>query len=155
MPNDATHRIINYLMLSWFIVLNFYISFEHDFRLIMIFIGSYILGTEVFSPDLDTYSKPSQRLGILSFPIRKFSKHRGLGHNIFIGWLLKASYLTLIYGTILSIILLVACKFGYDACKFGYDTYWIIDHIDIKVIGALLTGLFLSNAVHIITDKIL
>lgn len=148
MPNDATHRIINYLMLSGFIVLYFYISFEYDFKIVIVFIGAYILGTEVFSPDLDTYSKPYQRLGILSYPIKKLSKHRGLGHNMFIGWLLKALYLALICGIIFSILLLVAYK-------FGYDVYWIIDYIDIKIIGALLTGLFLSNAVHIMADKII
>ena len=145
MPNDATHRIINYLILSGFIVLNFYINFESDFRLIAIFMGAYILGTEVFSPDLDTYSRPSQRLGILSYPIRKLSKHRGWGHNMFVGWLLRALYFILIFGLILMVVLLIAYK-------FGYSIYSI--HINFKVIEALLTGLFLSNAVHIVTDKI-
>jgi uncharacterized metal-binding protein len=132
MPNDATHRIINYLVLSIFLVTNFYIGLEKDFELIIIFMVSYILGTEIFTPDLDTDSKPGQRLGILSFPIRKLSRHRGLGHNIFIGWFLKAIYILLILAIIGIIILIL-----------GYNIYIILDYIDIKIIGAFLTGLFL------------
>lgn len=142
MPNDATHRIVNYLALSIFIVINFYIGLEKDFKIITIFMGSYILGTEIFTPDLDIDSKPGQRLGILSFPIRKLSKHRGLGHNIFIGWLLKALYILFILMIIGMIILIL-----------GYNIYWILDYIDIKIIGAFLIGLFLSSGTHIIIDK--
>mgnify|MGYP003393587367 CR=1 FL=1 len=143
MPNDTTHRIVNYLVLSVFIVINFYIGLEKDYTVIIIFMGSYVLGTEIFTPDLDIDSKPGQRLGILSFPIRKLSKHRGLGHNIFIGWLLKALYVLLILALIYIIIL-----------TLGYNIYWILNYIDIKIIGAFLTGLFLSNGMHIIIDEI-
>lgn len=142
MPNDATHRIVNYLALSIFIVINFYIGLEKDFKIITIFMGSYILGTEIFTPDLDIDSKPGQRLGILSFPIRKLSKHRGLGHNIFIGWLLKALY-----------ILFILMIIGMIILTLGYNIYWILDYIDIKIIGAFLIGLFLSSGTHIIIDK--
>lgn len=143
MPNDATHRIVNYLILSIFLIINFYIDIEQDFNIIIIFMVSYILGTEIFTPDLDTDSKPGQRLGILSFPIRKLSRHRGLGHNIFIGWFLKALYILLIL-IIIGIIIKI----------LGYDTYWILDYINIKIIGAFLIGLFLSNGIHIIIDKL-
>lgn len=143
MPNDAAHRIVNYIALSIFLVINFYFSLEQDFKIIIIFMGSYVLGTEIFTPDLDTDSKPGQRLGILSFPIRKLSRHRGLGHNIFIGWFLKAVYILLILMIIYIVIL-----------TLGYNIYWILDYIDIKIIGAFLTGLFLSSGVHIIVDKI-
>ena len=148
MPKDSTHRIINYLMLSIFLVLNFYINIEKDYKLIAIFIGSYILGTEVFGPDLDTNSKPLHRLGIFSYiityPIRLLSHHKGLGHNIFIGWFLKVLYLALI-----GIIILVITK------KLGYDLYWTLSYIDnIGIISAFLVGMFLSNAIHIISDKI-
>jgi len=144
MPNDATHRIINYLALSIFIVLNFYFNIEQDYKTIIIFMGSYVLGTEVFSPDLDTYSKPGNRLGPLSYPIRKLSTHRGLGHNIFIGWLLKALYLALIGAIILATI-----------DRLGYNLYLILIYIDKRNISAFLVGLFLSNAVHIMADNIL
>lgn len=142
MPNDATHRIVNYLALSIFLVINFYFALEKDYGIIIIFMVSYILGTEIFTPDLDTDSKPGQRLGILSFPIRKLSRHRGLGHNIFIGWFLKALY-----------ILLILIIIGIIILTLGYNIYWILDYIDIKIIGAFLTGLFLSSGVHIIIDK--
>jgi uncharacterized metal-binding protein len=143
MPNDATHRIVNYIVLSVFILLNFYIGIEKDFEIIIIFMGTYVLGTEIFTPDLDTDSKPGQRLGFLSYPIRKLSKHRGLGHNIFFGWLLKALYILFILAIIWIIIK-----------ALGYDTYWIFGYINIHIIGAFLVGLFLSNAIHIIIDKI-
>ena len=143
MPNDSTHRIINYFMLSIFLIANFYIGLEKDFIIIIIFVGTYVLGTEIFTPDLDTDSKPGQRLGILSYPIRKLSKHRGLGHNIFIGWLLKAIYILL--------IMVVICGV---ALSLGYDIYWILDYLNIKMIYVYLIGLFLSNAVHIVTDNL-
>lgn len=144
MPKDATHRVINYLMLSVFIVVNFYFNIERDFGIIIIFMITYILGTELFSPDLDIMSKPAKRLGILSYPIRKLSKHRGMGHNILFGWLLKFLYIC----TIISIIL-----FGTD--KLGYNFYWILDYVREEMILSSLAGLLLSNAVHIMTDKIL
>ena len=126
-----------------FLVANFYIGLENDLKIIMIFIGTYVLGTEIFTPDLDTDSKPGQRLGILSYPIRKLSKHRGLGHNIFIGWLLKALYILLIMIVIYGMVL-----------GLGYDLGWTVDYINIKIIYAFLIGLFLSNAVHIVADKL-
>ena len=143
MPNDSTHRIINYFMLSIFLVANFYFSLEKDYKIIIIFIGTYVLGTEIFTPDLDTDSKPGQRLGILSYPIKKLSKHRGWGHNIFIGWLLKAIYILFIFIVIYYFMLIL-----------GYNIRWILDYINIKMIYAFLTGLFLSNAVHIVADKL-
>lgn len=144
MPNDTTHRIINYLTLSMFIVSNFYFDFEQDYKLIMIFIGSYVLGTEVLSPDLDTRSKPGDRLNFLSYPIRKLSTHRGLGHNILIGWLLRVLYLILI-GAIILIM----------TNALGYNLYWILALIDKKIVLAFLIGMFLSNAIHIVADNIL
>lgn len=144
MPNDATHRVINYLTLSVLIVANFYFNIEHDFKIIIIFMIAYVSGTELFSPDLDIWSKPSKRLGILSYPIRKLSKHRGMGHSILFGWLLKVLYICLVVSIIL---------FGVN--KLGYDFYWILDCIHEEMILPLLVGLLLSNAVHIMTDKIL
>ena len=130
-------------MLSIFLVANFYFSLEKDYKIIIIFIGTYVLGTEIFTPDLDTDSKPGQRLGILSYPIKKLSKHRGWGHNIFIGWLLKAIYILFIFIVIYYFMLIL-----------GYNIRWILDYINIKMIYAFLTGLFLSNAVHIVADKL-
>jgi uncharacterized metal-binding protein len=143
MPNDATHRIINYLMLSIFIVANFYFNIEHDFGIIIIFMITYVLGTELFSPDLDIRSKPAKRLGILSYPIRKLSKHRGMGHSLLFGWLLKFLYIC----TIISILLFLADK-------LGYDFYWLLIYINEEMILSSLAGLLLSNAVHIVADKI-
>lgn len=144
MPNDTTHRVINYLMLSVFLVANFYFNIENDFKMIIIFMITYVLGTELFSPDLDTWSKPCKRLGILSYPIRKLSKHRGMGHNILFGWLLKVVYICIIVSLVL-----------FGANKLGYDFYWILGYINKEMILSLLAGLLISNAVHIITDEIL
>jgi uncharacterized metal-binding protein len=143
-PNDATHRVINYLALSVLIVANFYFNIEHDFKIIIIFMIAYVLGTELFSPDLDIWSKPGKRLGILSYPIRKLSKHRGIGHSILFGWLLKVLYICLVVSIIL---------FGVN--KLGYDFYWMLDYIHEEMTLPLLVGLLLSNAAHIMTDKIL
>ncbi len=107
--------------------------------------GSYMLGTEIFNPDLDTNSKPSHRLWILSYPIRMLSHHRGLLHNIFIGWLIIEIYL-LIIGIILSVI---ANKLG-----IGYDLNWMYNNVDklYDKIFAFSLGLFLSNTIHIVAD---
>lgn len=135
-------------MLSMFLLANSYINLENNFIIIMIFVGTYVLGTEIFTPDLDIDSKPGQRLGILSYPIRKLSKHRGLGHNIFIGWLLKTVYILLIILCIWMVIYCVMLNLGLE-----YNISWL--DINIKMIYAFLIGLFLSNAVHIMTDKLL
>jgi uncharacterized metal-binding protein len=113
MPNDSTHRIINYLMLSVFIVANFYFNIEHDFIIILVFMIAYVLGTELFSPDLDIISKPGKRLGILSYPIRKLSKHRGLGHSIIFGWLLKVLYICIDIVIIGRIVSKQRCTYNY------------------------------------------
>lgn len=107
--------------------------------------GSFMLGTEIFNPDLDTNSKPSHRLWILSYPIRMLSHHRGLLHNIFIGWLLIEIYLAIIG----IIILIIANKLG-----IGYDLNWIYNNIDklYDKIFAFSFGLFLSNTIHIVAD---
>lgn len=131
-------------MLSVFLVANFYFNIENDFKIIVIFMVTYVLGTELFSPDLDTLSKPGKRLGILSYPIRKLSKHRGMGHSILFGWLLRILYICIIVSIIL---------FGVN--KFEYDFYWVLGCIHVEEIMSLFVGLFMSNAVHIVTDKIL
>lgn len=157
MPNFSTHRIINYITLFLFLFIYFYtitegkldineilVNFEQYYRQILIFIASYILGTELLSPDLDINSIPSKRLGIIYLPIRwLYGPHRGKLHSLFIGWIAQVFYLVLI-GTIIWFIL---GKFGYNLEVFKYiDTDDIID---------FLLGLFLSDGVHIITDKII
>jgi len=144
LPNDSTHRIINYLTLSVFVVANFYFNVEHDFKIIVVFMITYVLGTELFSPDLDTLSKPGKRLGVLSYPIRKLSKHRGMGHNILFGWLLRLLYICMIASFAL-----------FGANKLGYDFCWILNSIHEDMILPIMAGLLMSNAVHIVADKIL
>jgi len=143
MPKDSTHRIINYLILSVFILLNFFFNLEHDFTIIIVFMIAYVIGSEFLSPDLDTNSRPSQRLGILSYPIRKLSKHRGLSHNILIGWSLKVLYILIIIVAILIVI-----------DKAGLSSYIPKIQISNEMIYASLLGIFLSNLIHIITDRI-
>jgi len=143
MPKDSTHRIINYLLLSVFIVANFYFKVTSNFTEIIVFMIAYVIGSEYLSPDIDTNSGPARRLGILSYPIRKLSKHRGWGHSILIGWALKVLYILLI---------IVIISFIID--KVGLSSYIPQVKISNEVIYVSLFGLFLSNLVHIVLDRI-
>ena len=150
MPNFATHRKINYIMLFLFLFLYFYYGLKQDYkqivvniRTIFVFLVSYVLGTELFSPDLDTNSIPSKKLGFIYRPMRWLYPHRGKLHNIFLGWIIQIVYLVVI----LVIIFIIADK-------VGHNLYWIASYVEFKDIAAFLAGLFLSDAIHILADKI-
>ena len=143
MPNDSTHRIINYLLLSVFVVANFYFGITSNFTDIAVFMVVYVIGTEYLNPDLDTNSSPARRLGILSYPIRKLSKHRGHGHSIFIGWALKVLYV---------VVIITIIAFVID--WLNLSSYIPSVKISNEVIYVSLFSLFLSNLVHIVADRI-
>lgn len=150
MPNFATHRKINYIMLFLFLFLYFYYGLKQDYkqivvniRTIFVFLVSYILGTELFSPDLDTNSIPSKKLGFIYRPMRWLYPHRGKLHNIFLGWIIQIIYLAVIIAIIYVI-----------ADKIDHNLYMIINYIELKDVIAFSIGLFLSDATHILADKI-
>ena len=62
---------------------------------------AFLLGGLFLSPDLDTYSKPLKRWGILKVlwgPYRKLIPHRSfLSHSPFLGTALKVIYIIVIY----------------------------------------------------------
>lgn len=84
------------------------------------------------------------------------TRHRGIGHNIFVGWLLKAIYIFVICVSMLSLILIIMREFGYGMyVPSGNAIFEEMISRNVGMIVAFLAGLFLSNAVHIIADKIL
>lgn len=138
-------------MLFLFLFLYFYYGLKQDYnqiivnlRTIFVFLISYILGTELFSPDLDTNSIPSKKLGFIYRPMRwLYAPHRGKLHNIFLGWIIQVLYLALIIALLFVI-----------ADKIGHSLYWIMNYVKTNDVVAFLVGLFLSDAIHILADKI-
>jgi uncharacterized metal-binding protein len=116
--------------------------------------GSYILGTEIFNPDLDTYSKPYQRIWPISWFIKKIGgSHRKLLHKYIIGSVIIETCLVIIFMTILLIInkLGFGINSEYDIYQIinNFSTFWQSYHEDIV---ALSFGIILSNQVHLIID---
>lgn len=139
MPSDTTHQIVNYILLSFLLVCNYYYNIELNISNVLFFMLSYIIGTHYLTPDLDIRSKPSKRLWLFSYPLRKLFKHRGIQHNIVVGWLIR-----IIYVSIIVMIILYVLKINFNISQINY-----------KILFFMLLGLFLSNLIHIILDKVI
>ena len=147
MPNFETHRKINYFILLLISICYLYFDLDRylhfNIRIIETFFVTYILGTELFTPDLDIKSKPSKRLGFIYLPIRWIFHHRGKLHSIFFGWIIQTIYLILIW-----IIILILVN------KLGYNIDLSLKNVSIDYIVGFVAGLSLSNGIHIIADRL-
>ncbi len=99
MPNYKTHVIFSLLPLP-FVIIFMSIFYENSADLLPYsgFFGWWVLHTLAITPDIDTYSIPSKRLGPIGWVARTFSHHRGIFHSkifwlvyfsiqyYFIGW---------------------------------------------------------------------
>jgi len=115
------------------------------------------LGTLLFSPDLDTKSKPYKRWGVLKiiwWPYQKFVKHRSaLSHSPILGTLGRLGYLFLVLLGVYSALVL--------AGKVDPVTPEDIQGLAVSIIreGWLLIlfviGLELASLLHLLADGIL
>ena len=83
MSNYDTHKFLGLLPLP-LVVVFLWMAYDGGFAEIeplILFLVWWLLHTLVITPDIDTLSIPSKRLGPLGWIIRKLSKHRKTWHS--------------------------------------------------------------------------
>jgi uncharacterized metal-binding protein len=120
------------------------LNLEQYYRLVLMALFAYVLGTELFSPDLDIDSIPYRRLSFIYFPLKWYLKpHRGKAHEYLKGPVIQILYLGL----------LVAILF-FVLTKTGHELNFVISDLNIQELIGLLSGIALSNWIHILMDDI-
>ncbi len=125
--------------------------FLTNIQLALALVG-YFIGSCILTPDLDSRkSKPSQLGGIIFKPYTILSTHRRLSHDTLIG-----TFLRIIYISLLVIVLIILYKAiflnsinfnNFELILLLIKDYW-------KEILSAITGLFISNMLHIIIDAL-
>jgi uncharacterized metal-binding protein len=144
MPGYNRHRIFNYII---FFAIVFVLYYKNIFSftpgmLLAIGLGFYI-GTEFLTPDLDTNSTAYKRWGrlkILMLPYKWLFTHRKSSHNI-------------LYGAIVRILYISVIILGFYYLIFKS----LPSELDLSPLYGMifLIGIILSNALHVILDKII
>ena len=144
MPSFVNHRRFNYIV---FIVLSLILyKFDMFNWIIMATIAiGVLIGTEFITPDLDTVSTVSGRMGVLWWPYRLFRKHRGISHSIVLGFIERITYLFVLISIGIALI--------------SWDSYikflkFLIDPAVIALVGTVLFGIMIANGLHIVLDGI-
>lgn len=142
MPNYETHCIFNWVLL---VVLAAIASqyYDVDFRYLVFGIG-YIIGTVYITPDLDTNSSVYNPLWYF---YKLLFTHRGLSHNIFVGFITRLIYLGLVlYGIWYGLNYFFHVPSNIiEAAKLLYDQ-------DTAIL--LVEGLAVANGLHVVIDVI-
>ncbi len=145
MPSYSSHLIVNFLGLSTFLLL----LLRYPILTLVqagAFVVGYFAGTVFLSPDIDTKSEASKRCGLLCYPYRKLSKHRGLSHHWFWGSITRVTYLFII----ISLVIIILRVWSSESMGVVLQ-YIMIYKLEIALI---FVGLFVSNLFHILLDKV-
>lgn len=147
MASGRTHDIVNLVAFGPIV---YYLQ-PVDF---ISFTAGYIAGTFFLSPDNDIYhSSQNKRWKFLKFiwyPYTRIFKHRGISHIPFYGMVTKLLYLSFIFLIFLfSVKLTLKFILNNDIIDLKLS---ILDFIQQPYILLFLTGLFLSELMHIFTD---
>lgn len=137
----TNHIIFNFLVLILLIILYQTNPILTQPQLI-IFLLSYFLGTILITPDLDTNSNPSNKLGLLIYPYKRIFNHRGLAHS----WLC-GTFTRIIYFFILFLIIFII----FFGSKPLPEIITLLVNYKLELLSAT-AGLFISNLFHIIAD---
>ena len=143
MPKYSTHLIFNLTILSAMVVIYQYNPVLTPTQLAF-FLGAFVIGTCIATPDLDTKSEASRRCGIVCAPYRKLAKHRGTSHHWLWGTAARIVYFTLI-------IIIALWVLGWLASPREYIPA-LGDYKYELLAGA--AGLFISNILHIFLDNV-
>ena len=142
MPNYETHCIFNWIMLVVLGVVA-YQYYPVDWKYLVFGIG-YIIGTVYITPDLDTNSSVYNPLWYI---YKLLFKHRGLSHNIFIGFITRLIYLGLVFYGI-----------WYALNYFFHIPNNIIEAAtllyDQETAILLVEGLAVANSLHVVIDVV-
>ena len=158
MPSGRTHRRTELISLGLICMVAFYYRallsnrFGEDqaFEYVLVFVGAYLFSTFLLSPDLDLgRSASTSNWGILRLawkPYAALFKHRGLSHSIILGPFSRILYLTVVLYSILHIL--------NTFLEIGLKIHTYNSHIDWRLAGSLLCGLWLPNVCHILIDRV-
>lgn len=135
--NYKGHLVANFLILSLFLIFHQSYTLLTVPQLLLFFCG-FILGSFVLTPDVDI------RKGILFYPLRKLSKHRGITHNWFIGYIVILLYILFLFIITTWFIGGIDGVFEFITKIMGYNREIIIS----------ISGVLVSNLLHIFLDKI-
>ncbi|MGF1604203.1 MAG: metal-binding protein [Thermosynechococcaceae cyanobacterium] len=106
MPSGRTHDQITLRCLPWLGGASLLVTF--NLGLTAYLCGGFLFSGFMFGPDLDIYSKQSQRWGVLRFiwiPYRKALSHRSwLSHGPIVGTVLRLLYLGGWIGLVLALL---------------------------------------------------
>ena len=167
--NDPKHLFIN---LSFGTALT-YVTLYHtslDEKYVAVGMAGFLFSTFFLNPDIDLYySKPTQRWGLLKYFIQPYSlmfKHRKLSHSLWFGSLTRIFFL-LSASVLLYILFLFVQNMIFDSHSFFKNISESIDSLfestpdigyhlmkDYPFYISAALGIFLSDTIHIFTDRI-
>lgn len=156
MPAGRTHDRITLSILPWLGGVSLLITF--NLGLTAYLCVGFLFSALMFGPDLDIYSKQSQRWGVLSFiwiPYRKVLSHRSwLSHGPIVGTILRLVYLGLWMGFVLALLQWVGRGLAIwtvsDAIQMMVQAW----HQHPRSCIALLLGLEIGAMSHSLSDGI-
>lgn len=131
------------------------LGIQYQWHGMLLFGLSYLFSSLMFSPDLDLRHNRSRNnwgiLGCVWLPYTKIFKHRGLSHSLLFGTVTRLFYLC--------IMVAFAVLGAWAIQRYLLLTDWQVpsfqvDHFSYYWIGILFVGLWLPNAIHIITDYV-
>lgn len=151
MPSGHVHTIINFsaLAAAWIGVTALRLPLP-DAALTATFIGTYVIGTLLITPDLDLgEQRVAARnnwgaLGWIWIPYGVMSRHRGLNHTYLIGPALRLAYLLLIAAALHALI----------GSVWPAAAAWRLPALDGPVLLAAAAGYWISQALHLMADGI-
>jgi uncharacterized metal-binding protein len=127
-----------------------------------VLVGTYLASGLLFSPDLDTHSRPYMRWRFLRFlwiPYQRFVPHRSrISHSLFLGPLIRAAYFALMlfllgWGLFALVNLLVPFdptghlqQFARDAAAWMQAHPWTVAYA--------LIGFILGGTTHVLLDTV-
>jgi uncharacterized metal-binding protein len=163
MPAGRTHLKIELFLLplllgAFWYWMGPYLGPQYQWHGLLLFGLAYLFSSLMFSPDLDLRHNSSRSnwgvLGFVWIPYTKIFKHRGMSHSLVLGTFTRLAYLGLVVTTV------VFAVWAIERYLLGAEFYLPqIQKIQIDLfvyywLGILVFGLWLPNAIHIITDHV-
>jgi uncharacterized metal-binding protein len=127
-----------------------------------VLVGSYLVSGLLFSPDLDTHSRPYMRWRFLRFlwlPYQRLVPHRSrISHSLIMGPLIRALYFAVMLFLVgLGLYFLVNMLVPFDPTgtllQFARDAALLMQQHPSTVFYALI-GFILGGAAHVLLDTV-
>lgn len=126
------------------------------------FVGGYLVGTFLFSPDIDLpRSKPSKRWKTLRFiwrPYQAVSKHRGVSHVPILGTFLRLTYFLSVFLFFYLVLIGISSNYLPELKEFllGFDIFELFSGLAKREeIFYFALGVVLSEIFHVSLDLLI